>query len=169
VKTLFNPQLNTIYVDMDGVLADFDRFVVESMGRVFDHATGPEDDDMWNFLKTVPHMYYNLEPTPYAFELWGAVKALGSNVEILTAVPRRHKIVEAEQDKIDWIKKHLGDDIVVNFGPFSGDKWTHASSGDVLIDDRDDNIRDWINKGMGIGIFHHYRNHHKTLSVLKSL
>jgi len=170
MRKVFSPATSVVYLDMDGVLADFDKFVHDNMGRVFVHADGPGADlDMWNFLKSVPHMYLNLEPTPYCHELVEAAKALGAKVEILTAVPRRVVIEEANQDKIDWARKHLGPDIKVNFGPYSGDKWKHAKPGDVLLDDRHSNIQEWINHGMGFGILHEYKDHTRSLSALKSL
>lgn len=166
----FDARTNTINLDMDGVLADFDRFVLERMGRTFEHKVGPDADlEMWTFLHGIPHMYFQLEPTPYAFELMDAAKSITSNVEILTAIPRRKKVPSAEQDKRDWIAKYFGTDIVVKIGPHSADKWKHCKLGDVLVDDRDDNISDWITKGQGVGIFHEYRNHQKTLDALALL
>ena len=170
MTTFFNPQTNIIYLDMDGVLADFDKFVLERMGKTFKHKTGPgADKEMWDFLHSIDRMYFQLEPTPYCFEIVEAARAITSNVEILTAIPRRKKVPSAEQDKRDWIAKYLGSDIKVNMGPHSADKWKHAKPNDVLLDDRDDNIADWIDKAAGIGIFHEYENHQKSLEALARL
>ncbi len=167
---IFDAKTNKLYLDMDGVLADFDKFVFERMGRTFEHKVGPDADlEMWTFLHKIPNMYFQLEPTPYAFELMDAAKSITPNVEILTAIPRRKKVASAEQDKRDWIAKYFGTEIVVNMGPHSADKWKHCKPGDVLLDDRDDNIRDWITKGSGIGIYHEYRNHQKSLDALARL
>src|SRR5271167_173790 len=160
MRRMFNPKVNTIYVDLDDVLVDFNAFVFDNLGRYFDnHVTNLEENDneMWLFLKNVSHMYLNLNPTPYARELWDHIVASGVNVEILTAIPRRHYIAEAEQDKRDWVAKHLGADVKVNIGPYSADKWKWAKPSDILIDDREDNIQQWINDGFGIGIIH-YKN-----------
>jgi hypothetical protein len=163
----FAPSKNTIYVDLDGVLADFDAFVFANMGRVFTHETGPAGDkEMWEFLASVSNLYYILEPTPYAHELWDHIKSFGSNVEILTAIPRRTTIAEAEQNKRDWVAKHFGTDVKMNIGPYSADKWKHAKPGDILVDDRGDNIRDWINHGFGTGILHVYTDHINTMERL---
>lgn len=163
----FNQKENTIYVDLDGVIADFDKFVFDNMGRTFVHEVGPKGDkEMWEFLATVSHLYYNLEPTQYAHELWAHIKSFGSNVEILTAIPRRTTIAEAEQDKRDWVARYFGSDVKVNIGPYSRDKWKHAKPGDILIDDRSDNITDWITKGFGCGILHNYTDHVPTVERL---
>ncbi len=171
MRTRFDKSKNTIYMDMDGVLADFDKFVLENLGRPWDYtSTDLEKDDieMWDFLKNVQHLYLNLDPTPYAHELWDHVNSFGVNVEILTAIPRRTYIAEAEQDKKDWVEKHLGSGIKFNIGPYSQDKWRHASPGDILVDDRLDNIQAWINHGFGIGIRHPYTDHHYTMERLSA-
>ena len=158
---------HTIYVDMDGVVADFDQFVIENLGRTFDHTVGPQgDDEMWNFLKGVPRLYRILKPTPYAKEIIEAAKATGSNVEMLTAIPRRTALPGAEQDKREWMEEYFPG-IKMNIGPYSADKWKWAKPGHIIIDDRADNIQDWTEKGKGIGILHIYNNHENTLDLLR--
>jgi 5'(3')-deoxyribonucleotidase len=152
----FDKKVNTVYLDLDGVLADFDKYVLTHMGRTFSHTDGPKDSTMWDFLLKVPHFYLQLEPTPYAQRLVDLVGLYANNIEILTAIPRRANMPNAEQDKIDWVDKTFDEPLKVNIGPYSGDKWKHAKPGDILIDDRPDNINDWITKGAGIGILHTY-------------
>lgn len=164
---MFDRTLNTIHVDMDGVIADFDRFVLENMGRTFNHQNGPADREMWDFLAGVDRLYYQLQPTTYAYELWDYVQSIGANVEILTAIPRRTSMPGAEQDKKDWVEKYFGPGIKVKVGPFSRDKWLHASTNDILIDDRHDNIADWSTKGKGIGILHLYNDLDDTKQKLE--
>lgn len=62
--------------------------------------------------------------------------------------------------------KYFGDKIKVNIGPFSKDKWKHAKKGDILIDDRPDNIEEW-HGAEGIGILHLYDNFENTKNKLK--
>ena len=162
-SVLFNPLVNTIFVDMDGVVADFDAFVLREMGRTFDHASGPQEDkEMWDFLSKVPHLYAQLEPTPYAFDLWHLVNTVGAKVEFLTAIPRRTTMPDAETDKRAWVARYFGEHVPVRIGPYSRDKWKHAARNDILIDDRQDNIQDWTVKGEGIGILHIYENFSNT-------
>jgi hypothetical protein len=169
----FNIKQNTIYVDMDGVIADFDAFVLKHMGRTYG-ANEPggthKDQELWDFLENVPNLYRQLEPTPYAYDLWNLVQSFGANVEILTAIPRRAStpaslLATSEQDKRDWMAHYFNADVKVNLGPLSKDKWKHASPGDILIDDRRDNIQDWHNVG-GVAILHDYENYGATASRL---
>lgn len=48
-------------------------------------------------------------------ELWEFANHLCPRVELLTAIPRRTTMPEAEEDKRRWVKKYLGEDVVVNF------------------------------------------------------
>ena len=163
----FNKEKNTIFVDMDGVIADFDKFLFDKMGRTFPHNIGPAEDVlMWDFLQNVDRLYWHLPPTEYAFELMDMVLSTGANVEILTAIPRRTAILGAEKDKRDWMIKYFGNAIKVNIGPFSKDKWKHAKAGDILIDDRPDNIDEW-NAAGGIGILHLYEDFNNTKKLFE--
>lgn len=165
---MFNKETSIIYLDMDGVLADFDAFVLENMGRTFDHTNGPSDREMWNFLMSVDRMYFNLKPTPYFLLLVETAREICDNVQILTAIPRRATMPDAEQDKIEWAKKYIPGEIKVNIGPFSRDKKNWARPGDVLLDDRVDNIEAWRAAG-GIGILHKYDDHLESLVELWNL
>lgn len=152
---MFNKETNIVYLDMDGVLADFDKFVLENLGRTFDHNESEHKTNMWASLSKIDRFYYNLELTPYAKDLLSFVREHADNVEILTAIPRRGSIPTADFDKIDWARDKLCSNLKVNLGPYSKDKWKHAKPGDILIDDRLSNINDWNRHG-GIGLLHIY-------------
>lgn len=169
--TKFDPKVNTIHVDMDGVVADFDAYVMEKMGRTFDHQAGPVGDkEMWKFLESIPNLYFLLPPMPYAKELWEFVHSVGCPVKILTAIPRRTTMPSAEADKRAWFVKHkdiFGENVDVNIGPFSRDKFKHAKPGDILIDDRLDNISAWGTKGQGVGVYH--KNLADTITLINEV
>lgn len=160
---MFNKNINKIYVDMDGVIADFDGYLYEHTGKPY-----REDSETWDFIKTVDNFYYKLSPTSYCLELWDAVNYITKNVEILTAIPRTTVIESAKQDKIDWVRKYLGPDIKVNFGPYSRDKKNWARENDILIDDRPSNIDEW-NAAKGIGCLHFDSRPEKTFRFLTFL
>jgi hypothetical protein len=167
---MFDINVNTIHVDMDGVVADFDAFVLKHMGRTFEHSSGPgADSEMWDFLQTVDRLYYKLPATSYAKELWDFVNSIGCQVKILTAIPRRTTMPTAEQDKRDWVREYLDPNAYVAIGPYSRDKWKHAKPGDILIDDRPDNIADWITKGNGFGILHDLNDVKSTIDRVRLL
>ena len=143
----------TLWLDLDGVLADFDKRAREMCGDaiVDDKARG---DELWSIVHKDPHFYRDLENCVGMPSLWYHARKTGLEVKILTAIPRRTTMPEAEADKRDWCSRFLGADVPVEIGPYSRDKWKHCKPGDILIDDRADNIDDWVKKGGGVGILH---------------
>lgn len=150
----FNPKINRIFVDMDGVLADFDAWV---WGQLPKETT--TDGQMWKWLQAQDRPYYKFLPMKNVERLWDGIHkyADGAPVKILTGLPFKNHMPEVEQDKIDWFAKYpeiFGLDVDFNVGPYARDKYKHAKPGDILIDDNAKNIRDWIYRAGGIGIYH---------------
>jgi len=160
----------TLYIDMDGVTADFDEFAQRTLGLSGEGpAAGIYPDDKWQQLAKEQRMYRDLKKTPYADELVRqCVKfclARDYNYGFLTAVPKGNDVKWAFYDKVEWAQKHFPG-IPVFFGPFSKDKHQHCKPGDILIDDRASNIEEWAAAG-GIAIFH--KNLETTLAELSKL
>ena len=109
-----------IYLDMDGVLVDFDRGVRELCGMDPLPQTGKtdphQDDLMWEAIRKVGHFYDRLELMPGAKEMFDTLrKKYGDKVEILTGIPREERgIVTAAEDKRNWTARLLSDKVKVN-------------------------------------------------------
>jgi len=141
--------MSIVYVDLDGVLADFDSALNEIRG-------GEElsTEELW--VKVAPYgdgLYACLELMPDASKLWNWISVYFDNIQILTAIPRRSTVPTAEADKRAWVATNFGTNIKVNIGPYARDKQKHCKPGDILIDDKHSNIAEWVAKG-GIGILH---------------
>ncbi len=111
-------EVDKIYLDMDGVLADFERGVKEICGLTppsqnAKHHKPGEDDEMWKAIKACPHFYDYLELMPGAKAMFDAVYGkYGDKCEILTGIPKpRREIVNAASDKKAWVKRLLSEDI----------------------------------------------------------
>jgi len=146
--------MRTIYLDMDGVVADFNKFASDILGR----EVGWEGKDLtteeWNKLESVENFYFKLPLIEDSTKLVGVAKSFSTrfNVEFLTAVPRVTTMPSAALDKKKWIDKYFPG-FKVNYGPYSRDKQKWAKPGDILVDDKRSNIHQWFNAG-GIGILH---------------
>lgn len=134
--------MNTqIFVDMDGVLADFDSH----HGTVFGvRACKLADNVDWQKVRAVPGFYADIPPMPDMRELWDFVCRLTPKPIVLTGVP--YSVEEAPANKRGWVKHHLGEFVEVRCCP-SKDKSLHAKPGDILIDDWDKYRDLWIGKG----------------------
>lgn len=128
-----------IFVDMDGVLADFDAHYAASFGTPPDKKLDNVD---WDKVRSIPGFYRNLPPMADLGELWDFVGRF--NPIVLTGVPS--SIAEAADDKRAWAAKWIGDSVEVRCCR-SKDKSLHASPGDILIDDWDRYRGLWIAKG----------------------
>lgn len=144
-----------IHLDMDGVLVNLDKYILDKTGLRFGDLPAKE---MWAALRAGCYeMFRDADPMPDAHELVEHVMGLtryGFRIEILTAVPLFKSFPDAKAHKKEWLNKHFPE-LVGGFkiGPFSKDKWRHARHGDILIDDRPLNIQQW-NEAGGIGILH---------------
>lgn len=137
-------QIDKIFIDLDGVLADFDGWK-DSIPEINDH-------NVWGHAKKIPNFYYTLRPMPEAFILMDYLQGLRIPLAILTALPRRSTLPDAESDKLRWVREYFGD-IEFNIGPFAIDKQKFSAPGRVLIDDSELNIPQWISRG-GQGILY---------------
>lgn len=149
-----------LFLDCDGVLADFDKLASEILGmapRKFEELNGAKG--FWKKIRQHKEFYFKLEPMEDALELHNAVKHLKPT--ILTGKP--FGIASAEDDKIRWAKKHFGEDqeIIVCF---SRDKSLHMEAGDIIIDDWPQHRKTWEDKG---GIWIHHTSAKESLAELK--
>jgi 5'(3')-deoxyribonucleotidase len=147
--------MKTIYLDMDGVVADFNGYASKVLRK--DRIIGDRWPEIeWRHLKDNPRMYRDLEKTVEADQLVDFCKKISYEncyaLMFLTAVPQNNDVHWAFYDKVNWAREYYPG-IPVMFGPYSKDKQQHCQTGDILIDDRKSNIEEWNNAG-GIGILH---------------
>ena len=141
-----------IYVDLDGVLVDFDGALRERFGFGWD---GTPRRKVWSAIMhyndhTQP-WFYSLPKTEDADVLWEFVNAEFDRVEILSASGTSPK--DAQGQKRAWIGDHLGYDVVANIVTSGSEKAEFATPNTVLIDDRKRVLNPFIEAG-GIGILH---------------
>lgn len=148
----------TIYLDMDGVLADFDtaaRTLIRATRKeqLVAQQTGRWPDHKWRQIANDQHFYATLPKMPQADQLVDLALKFRDNldydVKILTAIPHNNDMHEAFHDKVDWISQHYGQHgFRVHFGPYSEDKQQHCGGpDDILVDDRTSNCEEWRGRG----------------------
>ena len=160
--------MKTLYLDMDGGVADFEEYAEGILGSL-PGQNGIYPDEQWNKIAANPRLYRDLKRTSYANRLVSECEDFaltkGYNLYFLTAVPKGNDIKWSFYDKVVWAQQHFPD-IAVMFGPYSKDKWQHCNPGDILIDDRLSNIEEWRVAG---GIAIHHTNIDATLYELSRL
>ena len=145
-----------INLDMDGVVADFNAWCSNFLGRPISWEGKDLSDDEWTALANEGNIYAKLPLIPESVELVimakKAARDFDMGLRFLTAIPRRTTMPEAEQNKKDWVEKYFPG-IPVEVGPFSKDKQNWCKPLDILVDDKRENVTQWLGKG-GISVYH---------------
>ncbi len=147
-----------LFVDMDGVLADFDRHH-ESMFGV--RADKIADNVDWKAVRAIEDFYLYIPPMTDMPQLWARIERYRPIV--LTGVPA--SVAEAPENKRAWVRKHIGEHVEVRCCR-SKEKCLHANAGDILIDDWEKYRDLWIGQG-GVWITH--RSAAETIAALDTL
>jgi 5'(3')-deoxyribonucleotidase len=150
------PQL---FVDLDGVLADFDTGFELCFG-VRPNQDNYEPPGMWDLVRNHGNFYRELPMMKDAHTLMRGLLVWHPQPIILTGIP--HSIPRVVEQKIAWVEEHLGNQYPVICCP-SVDKHKHGRPADILIDDRLKYSKHWINMG---GIFIHYQDLNTTLAAV---
>ena len=145
----------TVYVDMDGVLADF-----------FGEVAKEHDVEYWREIHRKdlgidqvaqePGFFEMLPKLPNAGRLMSGVLKLANDRYSILSSPLLSDVEQSSKEKADWLDKHLP-----NHPPqaivFDHEKYKYAKQADgtpnILIDDWETNIRLWEANG-GIGILY---------------
>lgn len=176
-----NPPQIALYLDMDGVLVDFDKRVRQIYPK-FDelvphyHAGTKHENHKQLYTNMVFRIirdktfWTNLDWTHDGQQLWKFVshKFNIENIGILTTPMKQDE--KCEQQKIEWVQRELNGAIPVSrtFLAHNKEDFIGRIPGkyQILIDDKPSNINHW-NKAGGIGILHH--NASGSISKLESI
>jgi hypothetical protein len=152
--------MRRLYLDCDGVLADFDKAAAQVFGmpaKAFQKQRGL--GPFWRKIAATPDFFERLDPMPDAHELYAAVRHL--RPIILTGLPRGDW---AEPQKRRWARRHFPDVPVITTQ--AALKREHCHPGDVLVDDTDKYRQLWEAEG---GVFVHHRNARSSIAALEEI
>ncbi len=151
------PQL---YLDCDGVLADFERGALELLrmpAKDYQDKYGP--GGFWARLAKAPDFYGGLHLLPDALELYDAVKHV--DPIILTGLPVGKW---AGPQKRAWAERHFPGVQVIT--TLARNKSTYCEPEDVLVDDRDNYAEAWEAAG---GAFILHTSAQESIRALRKL
>jgi hypothetical protein len=148
-----------IYLDCDGVLADFDTSAEAILGMpsaAFEQLRGA--GQFWKRLAAADGFFEHLGLMPDAGELYEAVKAKAPI--ILTGMPHGDW---AEPQKRAWAARHFPGVPMITTSAALKREYCHP--GDVLVDDRDQHRGAWEAAG---GVFIHHHSAPTSIAALKT-
>ena len=155
-KSMNDENVNrSIFVDMDGVLADFEGGFYRLAGVGVNDVTDPE---MWSRIDAYgkAKFFSELDWMDGGKELWQFATNNFLKVKILSALGKSDKIdKQTTQGKLTWLRHNIPtlqmNDIILVENKHK--KRHYSKPGDIIIDDTPVVIQEWIQKG-GIGILH---------------
>jgi hypothetical protein len=148
----------TIYCDLDGVLVDFDKGYKELTGKLPKEAG--DGAEFWEPIhKAGAAFWIRLKWMSDGKELWNYIEQYKPT---LLSAPSQEE--SSKIGKRVWRKNTLPDTkMILTPARF---KQKYSGENNILIDDREDNIQQWKDKG-GIGILH--TSTENTIKQLKDL
>ena len=155
-----------IYVDLDGVLADFSGHFQKISNL---NINAISDDELWKIIGGYDKAKFFSE-LPWLSggrELWNFITQNFLQVKILSALGKSDlQDKQTSAGKRMWLNRNLPnlreDDIILVQNKHK--KRHYAKPGDIMIDDNDIVIQEWVKKG-GIGILHKTAN--ETIGKLR--
>lgn len=150
-----------IYCDMDGVLCDFDRRFDQFGGmspKEYESKYGTKK--FWDLINKVGEQYWSkMSWMPEGKKLWNYIAKYNP---ILLSAPSLD--YSSRYGKKLWVKENLpGTKLIL---AKRENKQDYANKNSILIDDRTDNVNEWVAAG-GIGIL--YTSTNQTINELKRL
>ena len=111
----------SIFLDLDGVLADYDLAARQ-------RGIPPRS------LKDVPGIFRELEPMPGAIEAVATLDRIAPGQVRILSTPPKARFTEACQEKRDWVLRHFPS-IPLQFVHLVLDKGAVGEPQDILVDD----------------------------------
>ena len=154
------PKQPHLFLDCDGVLADFDAGAKAILGMSpADFQKRHGSGEFWKRLARAQNFYGDLPEMADAQRLFEAVKHLKPT--ILTGLPLGKW---AAPQKERWAAEHFpGVPIITTM---ARQKHEHMEPSDVLVDDRENHRHLWENAG---GVFIHHKDVEDTLRQLAAI
>jgi 5'(3')-deoxyribonucleotidase len=156
-----------VYVDMDGVLADFFGEIARKHGVEYWREIHRQDIGIDQIAKQ-PEFFETLPTMPNARNLLQGIIKIAGTYSILSS-PLLSNVEQSSEEKANWLDKYIRKDqpqAVI----FDHEKYRYAQQPDetpnILIDDWETNIRLWESHG-GIGILHVDADWKLTLQKLR--
>jgi hypothetical protein len=157
------PKITGIYLDMDGVIADFVKRYKEMYHMEPKEAENKKQFDKFfdEFIAT--SQFAKLDLMPSAMDGITFLRKLNIPTQILSSTANQERYEDISNQKLIWLQTY-GITFNAIFVPGKRLKQQYAAPDKIIIDDTLSVIEQWKAAG-GIGI--HHKNWQDTLAILK--
>ena len=145
-------KITKIYLDMDGVIADFNKRYKELYKMEPQEAE--DKKEFYKFFDSfiATKQFATLDLMPDAVTLLNYLSKLNIPTEILSSTASEKRDADIRAQKLMWLQTHnIG--FKVNLVPGKRLKKDFSNANSILIDDTPVNIDQWRREG-GVGILH---------------
>jgi len=156
-------KITKIYLDMDGVIADFDKRYKARYKMEPREAEQHKEFDKFFTQFINDEEFATLDLMPDAMELINYLRSLKVPTEILSSSASEKRDPQIRPQKMEWLKKH-NIEFPAIIVPGKRHKKEYSNKNTLLIDDTPVNIDEWRREG-GIGILH--TDAQTTINILK--
>jgi hypothetical protein len=158
-------KITKIYLDMDGVIADFSSRYKELYKMTPERADKSKQFGEFFGKFIMSGQFATLDMMPDAKQLLNHLDSVGIPVEILSSTARQDSHVAISRQKTIWLDRH-GIKYPANFVPGKALKYKFADPESIIIDDTQSVIDDWIKAG---GVAIHHKDALTTIATLDGL
>lgn len=140
---------STIFFDLDGVCANFNKKAKEILNKEIDHEGRNISVEEWKILnESTNHLYLSLDVMEGAEDLIEFASLFPDNFDIkfLSSLPSKYDVKNAKEDKKKWVSINFPDIPLIVVSKSSA-KSLWCKPEDILIDDKSDVCLDWIRQG----------------------
>jgi hypothetical protein len=156
-------KITKLYLDLDGVIADFDKKYKELFNIVPSEAERNKKFEPFFNEFIDKQSFATLDLMPNAIELMDYLRQTGIPIEILSSTSSERRDAQIRPQKMKWLKDHEIEFPVI-LVPGARLKQTYATPDSILIDDTPKNITQWQEAG-GIGIL--YKDYDSCVAILQ--
>jgi hypothetical protein len=136
-----------IYVDMDGVVADFDGMIRNFYGKGMEEMDDAQMSEFWDSRCAVWKAFARLQPIPEGLKLVEWLRSHDMEMCFLTSTGGGIFHHEIMAQKVDWLHNNIRGSIPVAFCTGTASKATFAGPNHYLIDDRKKVVDAFVERG----------------------
>jgi hypothetical protein len=126
-----------VFVDMDGVVADFDKHFTEIYGVPIEEADGETSNAFWNVDCVSYRVFANSPPIQEGLALVESLVECKVPFSFLTSTGGGKQHIDIAKQKLDFLQRYGMGGAPVAFATGTKCKASFASPNAVLIDDRE--------------------------------
>lgn len=132
-----------IYVDMDGVVADFDKGILNYFGEPYSEKIA---NQFWNYTVKDIQFFDGLSPINEGLDMVREISE-SNDVCFMTSTGGMPHHIDIAKQKLDWLHRYGFGDKPVAFCLNTEGKGKYSYPGAVLIDDRQKVCNAWEKRG----------------------